>query len=123
MLKKVILAAFILVGSTLSALSFSSDASAKHVNGNITWYNGVGKKGSSGKKLGHWDCATKLGFDVPRNGTKIRAYAKAKPKKVITVYKNDVGRMPHAVLDVSPKAFKALGYPLSRGKVAGHYSY
>ncbi len=44
MLKKVILAAFILVGSTLGALSFSSDASAKHVNGNITWYNGVGKK-------------------------------------------------------------------------------
>ncbi|OLQ47808.1 hypothetical protein BHT94_10270 [Bacillus licheniformis] len=122
-MKKVILAAFILVGSTLGAFSFSSDASAKHVNGNITWYNGVGKKGSSGKKLGHWDCATKIGFDVPKNGTKIRAYAKAKPKKVITVYKNDVGRMPHAVLDVSPKAFKALGYPLSRGKVAGHYSY
>lgn len=112
-----------LVGSTLGAFSFSSDASAKHVNGNITWYNGVGKKGSSGKKLGHWDCATKIGFDVPRNGTKIRAYAKAKPKKVITVYKNDVGRMPNAVLDVSPKAFKALGYPLSKGKVAGHYSY
>lgn len=44
MLKKVILAAFILVGSTLGAFSFSSDASAKHVNGNITWYNGVGKK-------------------------------------------------------------------------------
>ncbi|MGV6972682.1 cell wall metabolism protein WalM [Bacillus halotolerans] len=123
MLKKVILAAFILVGSTLGAFSFSADTSAKHVNGNITWYNGVGKKGSSGKKLGHWDCATKIGFDVPRNGTKIRAYAKAKPKKVITVYKNDVGRMPHAVLDVSPKAFKALGYPLSKGKVAGHYSY
>ncbi|MEK4219925.1 cell wall metabolism protein WalM [Bacillus sp. FSL L8-0222] len=123
MLKKVILAAFILVGSTLGAFSFSADVSAKHVNGNITWYNGVGKKGSSGKKLGHWDCATKIGFDVPRNGTKIRAYAKAKPKKVITVYKNDVGRMPHAVLDVSPKAFKALGYPLSKGKVAGHYSY
>ncbi|MEC0364518.1 cell wall metabolism protein WalM [Bacillus subtilis] len=123
MLKKVILAAFILVGSTLGAFSFLSDASAKHVNGNITWYNGVGKKGSSGKKLGHWDCATKIGFDVPRNGTKIRAYAKAKPKKVITVYKNDVGRMPNAVLDVSPKAFKALGYPLSKGKVAGHYSY
>ncbi|MBL3648740.1 cell wall metabolism protein WalM [Bacillus vallismortis] len=123
MLKKVILAAFILVGSTLGAFSFSADASAKHVNGNITWYNGVGKKGSSGKKLGHWDCATKIGFDVPKNGTKIRAYAKAKPKKVITVYKNDVGRMPHAVLDVSPKAFKALGYPLSKGKVAGHYSY
>ncbi|BDG78905.1 hypothetical protein BJH90_12900 [Bacillus halotolerans] len=122
-MKKVILAAFILVGSTLGAFSFSADASAKHVNGNITWYNGVGKKGSSGKKLGHWDCATKIGFDVPRNGTKIRAYAKAKPKKVITVYKNDVGRMPHAVLDVSPKAFKALGYPLSKGKVAGHYSY
>ncbi|KJJ42302.1 hypothetical protein UM89_07395 [Bacillus subtilis] len=122
-MKKVILAAFILVGSTLGAFSFSSDASAKHVNGNITWYNGVGKKGSSGKKLGHWDCATKIGFDVPKNGTKIRAYAKAKPKKVITVYKNDVGRMPHAVLDVSPKAFKALGYPLSKGKVAGHYSY
>ncbi|MEG7380791.1 cell wall metabolism protein WalM [Bacillus subtilis] len=123
MLKKVILAAFILVGSSLGAFSFSADASAKHVNGNITWYNGVGKKGSSGKKLGHWDCATKIGFDVPKNGTKIRAYAKAKPKKVITVYKNDVGRMPHAVLDVSPKAFKALGYPLSKGKVAGHYSY
>lgn len=31
--------------------------------------------------------------------------------------------MPNAVLDVSPKAFKALGYPLSKGKVAGHYSY
>lgn len=44
MLKKVILAAFILAGSTLGAFSFSSDASAKHVNGNITWYNGVGKK-------------------------------------------------------------------------------
>lgn len=62
MVKKVILAAFILAGSILGAFSFSSDASAKHVNGNITWYNGVGKKGSSGKKLGHWDCASDLMF-------------------------------------------------------------
>lgn len=51
MLKKVILAAFILVGSTLGAFSFSADASAKHVNGNITWYNGVGKKALQVKNL------------------------------------------------------------------------
>lgn len=59
-MKKLFLALLILAGSTLGAISYSSDASAKKVNGNITWYNGVGKKGSSGKKLGHWDCATKL---------------------------------------------------------------
>lgn len=83
----------------------------------------MGKVGADGKRLGHWDCATKMGFDVPRKGTKIRAYSKAKPKKVITVYKYDVGRMPGAVLDVSPKAFRALGFPTSKGKVAGHYTY
>jgi len=48
---------------------------------------------------------------------------KAKPHKVITVYKYDVGRMPNAVLDVSPKAFKALGYKTSKGVVKGHYTY
>lgn len=31
--------------------------------------------------------------------------------------------MPGAVLDVSPKAFRALGFPTSKGKVAGHYTY
>ncbi|BBP87522.1 hypothetical protein BsIDN1_11400 [Bacillus safensis] len=36
---------------------------------------------------------------------------------MITVYKYDVGRMPNAVLDVSPKAFKALGYKTSKGVV------
>ena len=92
------------------------------MNGNITWYNGVGKKDLP-VKTGTLGLRDKIRFDVPRNGTKIRAYAKAKPKKVITVYKNDVGRLPNAVLDVSPKAFKALGYPLSKGRVSGHYSY
>ncbi|MDQ0926481.1 hypothetical protein QFZ25_000541 [Bacillus atrophaeus] len=50
-MKKLFLAAFILVGSTLGAVGFSTEASAKHVNGNITWYNGVGKKGSSVQKV------------------------------------------------------------------------
>lgn len=124
-MKKILFSVFVLAGSLLLAFNFAGEASAKtkKVSGYITWYNGVGKVGADGKRLGHRDCATKMGFDVPRKGTKIRAYSKAKPKKVITVYKYDVGRMPGAVLDVSPKAFRALGFPTSKGKVAGHYTY
>lgn len=124
-MKKILFSFFVLAASLLVAFNFGGEASAKtkKVSGYITWYNGVGKVGADGKRLGHWDCATKMGFDVPRKGTKIRAYSKAKPKKAITVYKYDVGRLPGAVLDVSPKAFRALGYSTSKGKVAGHYTY
>ncbi|MBU8726158.1 MULTISPECIES: RlpA-like double-psi beta-barrel domain-containing protein [Bacillus] len=111
------------IASLFVAFSFSNEASAKKVSGNITWYNGVGKKGADGKRLGHWDAATKMGFDVPKKGTKLRVRTKAKPHKVITVYKYDVGRLPNAVLDVSPKAFRALGYKTSKGIVKGYYTY
>lgn len=123
MLKKVILVVFILVGSILGVFSFLLDVSVKYVNGNIIWYNGVGKKGFLGKKFGYWDCVIKIGFDVLKNGIKIRVYVKVKFKKVIMVYKNDVGRMFNVVLDVSFKVFKVFGYLLSKGKVVGYYSY
>ncbi|MDA1477082.1 septal ring lytic transglycosylase RlpA family protein [Bacillus changyiensis] len=125
-MKKILFSVLILAASILMSFNFTDHASAKvkKVSGYITWYNGVGKRGADGKRLGHWDCATKMGFDVPRKGTKIRAYSKAKPKKVITVYKYDVGRMPRgAVLDVSPRAFRALGFSTSKGKIKGHYYY
>ncbi len=123
LMNKKLITTIVTVASLFLAFSFSHGASAKKVSGNITWYNGVGKKGADGKKLGHWDAATKMGFDVPKKGTKLRVTTKAKPHKVITVYKYDVGRMPNAVLDVSPKAFKALGYKTSKGVVKGHYTY
>ncbi|CAM5391119.1 hypothetical protein [Bacillus safensis FO-36b] [Bacillus safensis subsp. safensis] len=89
-MNKKLITTIVTVASLFLAFSFSHGASAKKVSGNITWYNGVGKKGADGKKLGHWDAATKMGFDVPKKGTKLRVTTKAKPHKVITVYKYDV---------------------------------
>ncbi|KXZ17354.1 hypothetical protein AXI59_18170 [Bacillus nakamurai] len=113
-----------LAGISFAAMiSPSLSADAKTVTGNITWYNGVGKVGYHGKILEEWDCATKIGGDNPPQGTKIIAKSNAKPSYQITVYKWDAGTMPSAVLDVSPTAFRALGFSTDTGVVAGQYTY
>lgn len=97
-------------------------ADAKTVYGNISWYNGVGKIGSDGKILGDWDCATKIGGDNPLPGTVLKAHVYSQ-QQGITCYKWDTGTLPNAVLDVMPKAFQALGRPLSDGLASGFYYY
>jgi hypothetical protein len=60
---------------------------------------GSGEYGSSGKKLGTGDVATKITYDNPKSGTAMDARA-LDTDILKTVYKNDVGSLPDAVLDV-----------------------
>lgn len=60
---------------------------------------GSGDTGSSGKKLETGDVATKMTYDNPKSGTAMDARA-LDTDILKTVYKNDIGSLPDAVLDV-----------------------
>jgi hypothetical protein len=60
---------------------------------------GSGTVGSSGKTLGTGDVATKRQIDNPRHNTAISARA-LDTNILKTVYKNDIGSLPDAVMDV-----------------------
>ncbi|WP_148207102.1 hypothetical protein [Heliomicrobium modesticaldum] len=60
---------------------------------------GSGTVGSSGKVLAAGDVATKRQVDNPRHNTALSARA-LDTNVVKTVYKNDIGSLPDAVLDV-----------------------
>lgn len=66
-------------------------------DGQVTWYSG--QPGDSGQTLQDNDCATKLNYDQPPDGTPVMCedyYNDAYD----TVYKNDVGGLPNAILDI-----------------------
>lgn len=105
MLKKVLV-----LGTVVSFLASATSAYAFTANGKISWYDGVGKT-VNGHVLGEYDCATKIGFDNPPDGTKILA-TNLDNQKSVYVYKWDTGTMggPSSVviLDVMQTVFKQL---------------
>jgi hypothetical protein len=107
-------------GSTMNSLSLSSNPVV--FNGNITWYNGVGKMGSDGKILTVKDCATKIGLDEPPAGTQIYLYKN--PSGVISdiLNKYDVGTLPTAVLDISKNEMTNV-FQVPAGVTSGGIAY
>ncbi len=67
--------------------------------GRITFYTGTYGRGSSTYRLKEDDCATKMYYDDIRDGTAVIATNTVNGKSH-TYYKNDVGNLPSAILDI-----------------------
>ncbi|MEF2968307.1 hypothetical protein V3851_20955 [Paenibacillus sp. M1] len=116
------------------ALAFypSNNTYALSAHGKISWYNGVGKTVDYGNGnyhiLGNYDCATKIGFDNPPNGTQILV-KNLDNGKVAALEKWDTGSLggssSSVILDIMPYVFEqVLGANLINGYIYnGYYSY
>lgn len=67
-------------------------------DGQVTWYSDT--YGDSGQVLQNNDCATKMNYDQPMDGTPINVVDNDNNAIQITLYKEDVGGLPNAVLDI-----------------------
>lgn len=89
--------------------------------GRFTVFEGPGTVGSSGKTLVAGDVATKQSIDNWKHNTPITATANGITK---TVYKNDIGDLPNAVLDLWKWSGVMFGYTYSNNlSMDGTYSY
>lgn len=100
--------------------------------GNITWFDD--NNGDNGQTLGPKDCATKGGVDNPIDGTEIWVfkgtnhlqYPDNDPGDLL--YKEDVGSLPSAVLDIRLEEMSYFGVQAGRrfngdayGTFTGYY--
>lgn len=93
----------------------------------ITWYDGVGKIGNHDNVLKNDDCATKMDYDRPSSNQKINV-RNLDNDKTSVVYKNDVGGLPNAVLDIMPDKMKddfgvSVDKKNNSGRFNGRYFY
>ncbi len=87
----------------------------------VTWYDGVGKKGSDGKVLTNDDCATKMAYDIPSPSTPVRV-RNLNNNIVGYVYKWDIGGLPNAVVDIMPDKMEyTFKQPVDRKKGTGRF--
>ncbi|QDX90951.1 hypothetical protein EEL30_00265 (plasmid) [Brevibacillus laterosporus] len=95
----------------------------KYVQGEgwVSWYDGMGEKGSDGKKLKKDNCATKMKYDRPTFNKEIKV-RNLKNDIVDYVYKADVGGLPNAVLDIMPEKMEDdFDSPVDRKKNTGRF--
>lgn len=93
----------------------------------ITWYDGVGQIGDHNNILNENDCATAMSYDRPPSNTEIFV-RNLENDNTGYVYKNDVGGLPNAILDIMPTTMKnvfgaKVNTSSDTGRFKGRYYY